>query len=106
MEKPIVCATGGIEKRESECCGRQKLDLEKPTASKTEVGANEHCGVRYHKAVKQLSSSEATARNIRVRVQAQYDPRRSSPQQSQWFFLYTVSVTNEGHDTVQLISRR
>jgi ApaG protein len=62
------------------------------------------CGVRYHK-VKQMISSEATTRNIRVRVQAQYDPSRSSPQQSQWFFLYTVSVTNEGHDIVQLMSR-
>jgi len=52
-----------------------------------------------------MISSEATTRNIRVRVQAQYDPSRSSPQQSQWFFLYTVSVTNEGHDIVQLMSR-
>jgi ApaG protein len=61
--------------------------------------------VRYHKTVKQMSSSEATTRNIRVRVQAQYDPSRSSPQRSQWFFLYTVNIANEGHDTVQLISR-
>jgi ApaG protein len=55
--------------------------------------------------LKQMSSSEATTRNIRVRVQAQYDPSRSSPQQNQWFFLYTVSITNEGYDTVKLISR-
>lgn len=53
----------------------------------------------------QTFSSEAITRNIRVRVQAQYDPRRSSPPQNQWFFLYTISITNEGHDTVQLISR-
>jgi ApaG protein len=53
----------------------------------------------------QMFSSEATTRNIRVRVQAQYDPRRSSPHQSQWFFLYTVNITNESHDTVQLMSR-
>ena len=52
-----------------------------------------------------FTNSEATTRNIRVRVQAQYDPSRSSPQQSQWFFLYTVKITNEGQDTVQLISR-
>jgi ApaG protein len=52
-----------------------------------------------------MFSSEATTRNIRVRVQAQYDPSRSSPQQSQWFFLYTVNITNESHDTVQLMSR-
>ena len=52
-----------------------------------------------------MFSSEATTRNIRVRVQAQYDPSRSSPRQSQWFFLYTVKITNEGQDTVKLISR-
>jgi ApaG protein len=52
-----------------------------------------------------MSSSEATTRNIRVRVRAEYDPGRSRPQQSQWFFIYTVSITNEGRETVQLISR-
>jgi ApaG protein len=52
-----------------------------------------------------MSASEATTRNIRVRVYAQYDPSRSRPQQSHWFFLYTVSITNEGHETVQLVSR-
>jgi ApaG protein len=62
-------------------------------------------GVRYHGAVQQMSSSEAITRNIRVRVLAQYDPGRSSPMQNQWFFLYTVTITNEGDDTVQLISR-
>jgi ApaG protein len=54
---------------------------------------------------KQMSSSEATTRNIRVRVQAQYDPSRSSPPQNQWFFLYTVNILNQGQDTVKLISR-
>ena len=49
--------------------------------------------------------SEAITRNIRVSVQAQYDPRRSSPQQNQWFFLYTVNITNEGQETVTLVSR-
>jgi ApaG protein len=57
------------------------------------------------KLVKQMFSSEATTRNIRVRVEAQYDPSRSRPQHSEWFFLYTVSITNESQDTVQLMSR-
>jgi ApaG protein len=57
------------------------------------------------KKAKQMSSSEAITRNIRVTVRSQYDPSRSRPNQSQWFFLYTVSISNEGHDTVQLISR-
>jgi ApaG protein len=52
-----------------------------------------------------MSWSEATTRNIRVRVEAQYDPTRSSPPNNQWFFLYTVNITNEGDDTVKLISR-
>jgi ApaG protein len=52
-----------------------------------------------------MSSSEATTRSIQVRVQSQYDPDRSRPQQSQWFFLYTVTITNLGKETVQLISR-
>jgi ApaG protein len=52
-----------------------------------------------------MSSSEATTRSIRVRVKAEYDLGRSRPQQNQWFFLYTVRITNEGADTVQLISR-
>lgn len=55
--------------------------------------------------VDQTFSSEATTRNIRVRVQAQYDPNRSNPQHSQWFFLYTVNITNESDETVQLMSR-
>ena len=52
-----------------------------------------------------MSSSEATTRNIRVHVESEYDAGRSRPQESQWFFLYAVQITNEGPDTVQLISR-
>lgn len=65
----------------------------------------EQTGMRYHMTAKPMFSSEATTRNIRVHVESQYDPSRSSPQNSQWFFLYTVSITNEGQDTVQLMSR-
>jgi ApaG protein len=52
-----------------------------------------------------MPSSEAVTRNIRVHVESQFDPRRSRPSQNQWFFLYTVRITNEGSETVQLISR-
>lgn len=69
------------------------------------AGPHGHCEVRYHKVVNQTFSSEATTRSIRVRVLAQYDPGRSSPRKSHWFFLYTVSITNQGLDTVQLVSR-
>lgn len=52
-----------------------------------------------------MPSSEAVTRNIRVHVESQFDPRRSQPSQNQWFFLYTVHISNEGSETVQLISR-
>jgi ApaG protein len=48
---------------------------------------------------------EAITRNIRVSVEPEYAAGRSNPQQNQWFWLYTVRVTNEGRETVQLISR-
>src|SRR5262245_25102350 len=52
-----------------------------------------------------MTPSEAVTRNIRVRVVSEYAPSRSNPNQNEWFFLYTIRVTNEGADTVQLISR-
>ena len=52
-----------------------------------------------------MSTSEATTKSIKVNVKSQYDPSRSNPNQNQWFFLYTVRITNEGSDTVQLMSR-
>ena len=33
------------------------------------------------------------------------DVERSQPFQNKWFFHYTVRITNEGDDTVQLLSR-
>jgi ApaG protein len=50
-------------------------------------------------------SSEAITNNIRVEVQSQYASEHSQPFQGQWFFHYTVRITNEGDETVQLISR-
>jgi ApaG protein len=50
-------------------------------------------------------TSEAVTQGIRVHVQSQYDPSRSRPHQNQWFFLYTVRISNESSETVQLLSR-
>ena len=36
-------------------------------------------------------------------VESQYAPERSQPFQSSWFFHYTVRITNEGDETVQLL---
>jgi ApaG protein len=52
-----------------------------------------------------MSRSEAVTRGIRVRVEAEYSPERSNPRSHHWFFLYTVTIANEGDETVQLVSR-
>jgi ApaG protein len=52
-----------------------------------------------------MFTSEATTRGVRVAVVAEYAAGRSRPQDHQWFFLYTITITNEGADTVQLLSR-
>ena len=49
--------------------------------------------------------SEAVTRDIRVEVMAQHSPENSRPQQGEWVFQYTVRITNQGDETVQLISR-
>jgi len=51
------------------------------------------------------STSEAVTNGVRVRVQARYAAEHSQPQLNRWFFLYTVEITNEGEETVQLVSR-
>jgi len=52
-----------------------------------------------------MSTSEAVTHGIRVRVEAEYSPERSSPPSQHWFFLYTVTISNEGDATVQLMTR-
>ena len=51
------------------------------------------------------SSSEAVTNHVRVEVASQYAPEQSQPFQQQWFFYYTVHITNEGEEPVQLVSR-
>jgi ApaG protein len=51
------------------------------------------------------STSEAVTNNIRVEVESQYAPEHSQPFQNHWFFYYTVRITNEGEEKVQLLSR-
>ena len=52
-----------------------------------------------------MFSSEAVTRGIRIHVEPEYDPSRSRPLAGQWFFLYTVTISNEGPETVQLMTR-
>jgi ApaG protein len=52
-----------------------------------------------------MFTSEALTRGVRVRVESEYAPDRSQPCKNQWFFLYTVTISNEGGDTIQLLTR-
>ena len=49
--------------------------------------------------------SEAVTRGVRVYVQSEYAPERSRPAHCEWFFLYTVTISNEGLEPVQLLTR-
>ena len=52
-----------------------------------------------------MFTSDATTQGIRVTVVSRYAPERSQPAGSKWFFLYTVTISNEGAETVQLLTR-
>jgi ApaG protein len=49
--------------------------------------------------------SEAVTNHIRVEVLSRYSPENSRPLQNAWVFEYTVRITNQGSETVQLLSR-
>ena len=49
--------------------------------------------------------SDALTRGIRVEVLSQHSPENSRPSEGQWVFQYTVRITNQGSETVQLLSR-
>ena len=52
-----------------------------------------------------MFTSEAVTRGVRVQVQSQYAAERSDPARGQWFFLYTITISNDGAETVQLMTR-
>ena len=52
-----------------------------------------------------MSTSEAVTQGLRVCVNARYSPERSDPRRNQWFFLYTITITNESERVVQLVNR-
>ena len=52
-----------------------------------------------------MFTSEATTRGVRVSVVSEYAPERSKPASDLWFFLYTITIKNEGTETAQLITR-
>lgn len=50
-------------------------------------------------------ASQAVTNGIRVEVKTRYAPERSQPEGNRWEFHYTVTISNEGAEAVQLISR-
>lgn len=52
-----------------------------------------------------ITRSETVTDGVRVRVEARYSPDHSDPRRSEWFFLYTIRLSNEGSETCQLLSR-
>jgi ApaG protein len=51
------------------------------------------------------ATSEAVTNNVRVEVESRYSPGDSQPFQHQWLFHYSIRITNEGDETVQVLSR-
>jgi len=52
-----------------------------------------------------MPRSEAVTEGIRVEVESRYHPDRSDPGGGQWFFSYTIRITNEGTGMARLMSR-
>jgi len=49
--------------------------------------------------------SDAVTHEIRVEVMARHAPENSRPREGEWVFQYTVRITNQSSETVQLLSR-
>ena len=49
--------------------------------------------------------SDAVTSGIRVEVLSRHSPENSRPNQDEWVFQYTVRITNQGGETVQLLNR-
>jgi ApaG protein len=51
------------------------------------------------------NTSEAVTHNVRVEVESQYAPEHSQPAQGEWFFHYTIRISNQGEEMVRLLTR-
>ena len=49
--------------------------------------------------------SDALTDSIRVEVLSRFSPENSRPLQDEWVFEYTVRITNQSEEKVQLVSR-
>jgi ApaG protein len=55
--------------------------------------------------VKNSAMYRATTHGIEVVVKPRFEPERSSPENNYFFWAYTISITNQGKETVQLKTR-
>ena len=49
--------------------------------------------------------SDTITRGVRIQVRSAFIPERSSPPESEYFFAYRIRISNDGDETVQLVSR-
>lgn len=49
--------------------------------------------------------SDTITQGIRIQVQPSYVPERSDEQSGPYFFTYHITITNEGSEPAQLVSR-
>lgn len=52
-----------------------------------------------------MSTSEATTNGVQVEAAGRFSPEHSAPHLSEWFFLYTIRITNLSDEAVQLVAR-
>ena len=52
-----------------------------------------------------MSGSECVTNGVCVDVDSRYSDEHSAPGRSHWFFLYTITISNQSDQTVQLLSR-
>ena len=58
-----------------------------------------------HNSTEDSIMYKAVSREIEVKVTPRFLPDRSSPDNGYYFWAYTVTLTNLGHETVQLKTR-
>jgi ApaG protein len=69
------------------------------------TGAHEELMSEFKDEPEHATFSEAVTNDVRVEVESEHVPQHSLPFQGQWIFHYTVRITNESPETVQLLSR-
>jgi ApaG protein len=100
----IAGIDAGPPAEQEQAAARALHDLGVPAGrTQPRIGRLPRLGAMVHHG--DMFTSEATTRGVRISVVSEYAPGRSRPQDQQWFFLYTITITNESAETVQLLAR-